>query len=139
MATQSGERTRLNRIAARRAEIDKAKRRAAVSTVAGRGPAADTARQERNRQEREIARRMVKRFHPLMRDGSGGAPDPIVLLYAYWQARRCGWDALSATMRRNANGEPCAPGDSLTWRWWTGLHYTQRRMVSAASVCRVYH
>lgn len=139
MATGQKSQIGLARAAGRLAEIDKAKRReAAGASSAGKGPVADTVRQERNRQEREIALRMVRRFFPVLRDGTGGPPDPIAMLYAYWQARRCGWDALQPTMMRDRNGAATAPPESWVWRWWMGLHCRQRRMMARISVHRVY-
>lgn len=45
----------------------------------------------------------------------------IVMDRRYWQARACGWEALS----RDAAGRPCEPVAEW-WDWWCGLRYQHR-------------
>lgn len=82
---------------------------------------------------------MTRRFFPPVLYPEG--PPMTALDYRYWQARRCGWDAMSAEMRRNARGEPCHPKDSLFWHWWAiVLHWKQRSsMVGMSSIRLVRH
>ncbi len=74
---------------------------------------------------------MVRRyFSPLT------YPDgvPLIFLdYRYWQARRCGWNALDPTISRDPLLRPCEAMRSVTWHWWTHLHYKQRGMLARLS------
>lgn len=90
---------------------------------------------QREQREREIAVRVARRFW------GDGPVYVIVLSYAYWQARRCGWDALSAEVRGkylDADGKTSHlfhPSESPFWLWWSNLHPGQRgKMVKASQL-----
>ena len=117
MATQEAvDRRRLNR-ASRREEKDRR-------------------RIERERREAEVAVRVARRFF-------GDQPFYLIVIrYAYWQARRCGWDACSAEVRgryRGADGQSHLyhPSESAFWLWWTKLHWKQRNQFVEISQLRV--
>lgn len=72
--------------------------------------------------EREIRRRarLVARWF-----GRSPVELPLLVMDArYWDALRCGWDALGRDADGRPSGEP-APW----WGWWCRLHHTQRRQL----------
>lgn len=109
-------RTPEQRRAERRANRQ-ARRRIAAQRLAARRRAAMLEDSERELRRRE---RLVARWF-------GRAPSELPLLVMdarYWDALRCGWDALGRDADGRPGGEP-APW----WDWWCGLHHTQRRQL----------
>jgi hypothetical protein len=100
------ERIRGNRAAARASAQSKASRR------------------DQHQHDREVAVRMTRRFFPS--DRFPGGPPLLTIDYRYWQARRCGWDALADKPRVSAKGLETQPMSDAEWRWWTRLHYETR-------------
>lgn len=87
---------------------------------------------DREQREREVAVRVARRFW------GEGPVYVIVLKYHYWQARRCGWDALSAEVRgRGLDGKLREPSESPFWDWWIHLHPAQRNHMVKISGVRV--
>lgn len=77
-------------------------------------------REEREKRQAKVAQKMVTRFY-------GSMPPHLMMLgYMYWQARRCGWDALHPQWARDADGQPCDPAEGVAWQFWKALHYRQR-------------
>ena len=86
-----------------------------------KGEARRRRQEERERHQAAVASRMVVRFFGAM------PPHPtLTLSYTYWQARRCGWDALSRVWSRDLWGRPCEPEDGVVWRFWRSLHHNTR-------------
>jgi hypothetical protein len=88
-------------------------------------------RREREVHQAGVAKRMVVRFFGTM------PPHLMVLGYMYWQARRCGWDALSPYISVDAKGRRCDPTDGVAWRFWTALHYKTREELVRLSSFRL--
>lgn len=86
--------------------------------------------EQRCAREKEIAVRMTRRWYP------EGTPPLIALDYRYWQAMRCGWNAMSPEFRR-VNGKLADPYSSTFWHWWAGLHFKTRNQVVEISRVRV--
>lgn len=89
-------------------------------------------REDRMVKERVVAERMFRRFYH-----DRQPPHMIVLDYRYWQARRCGWDALSDELSIDRKGHPVDPHDGATWVWWTLLHWQQREWLASHSINRL--
>ena len=88
---------------------------------------------EREQREREIAVRVSRRFW------GDGPVYAVVLNYTYWQARRCGWDALSREIRgRDAQGQVYPPSESPFWRWWSAMHPKVRNQLVKMSGNRIH-
>ena len=93
---------------------------------------------QRAEKEREIAVRLKRRFF-----GEDEVIYACVLDWRYWQARRCGWDALAAEVRGKylgADGK-CHlyhPSESPFWYWWTRLHHENRNRLVCLSTFRVF-
>lgn len=89
-------------------------------------------RQEREKHQSAVAKRMVVRFFGTM------PPHPTMTLsYVYWQARRCGWDALHRVWARRIDGQPCEPEDGVAWLFWKTLHYRTRDELVRLSTFRL--
>ncbi len=88
-------------------------------------------RLRRDERDRDVADRMTRRFY------RGQMPALICFDYRYWQARRCGWDALSEDFARDPIGRPCDPHNSVMWHFWTSLHYKTRSHLVTLSTFRL--
>lgn len=90
-----------------------------------------TRREERERHQAKVAQKMVTRFYGSM------PPHLMQLGYMYWQARRCGWDAISPTWAKDENGRKCDPTEGVAWNYWKSLHYRQREELVRLSTFRL--
>jgi hypothetical protein len=82
--------------------------------------------------ERAVALRMTVRFFP------GVNHPPLMLLsYRYWQARRCGWDAMSKQHAVDAQKRPVDPAEGQMWLWWCQMHWRERAHIVSLSKFRL--
>lgn len=90
------------------------------------GPEADEAQVE---WEAVAVRRMLRQVDPLARHA-------LHSIYAYWQARRCGWDVFRSwwrkSGRKNPDGTPhlYEPEGSPVWLWWSAQTWRARAAVA---------
>lgn len=102
------------------AKINRRLNRAAASAAAR----AKAQRRDQHQRDSEVAVRMTRRFFPPVLYPEG--PPLLTIDYRYWQARRCGWDALADKPRVSAKGIETQPMSDEEWHWWTRLHYETR-------------